>query len=101
MAIKKEQIIHRTECIPGIIRNEIFEYEDIVYTESFDDETGVRMYGHITMYGGVQVCLVGADGGIAMSMPTTWVTDRKSMLVLQDDIKRLDEFLCMVVENYH
>lgn len=100
MAIDTNKIVRRSECIPGILRNEIVELDDIAYTETFDDETGKRQFGYITMYNGVKVCLVGSDGKLSMNMPTNWVTNRNDLMKLQADIQRLDEFLSAVVKNY-
>jgi hypothetical protein len=101
MAIKKEHITHRSECIPGLIRSEVYEYKDIVYTEQHDDETGKMNYGHVTMYNGIHVCTVYVDGSIKLTMPTDLAIDHKGMMDLIADVQRLDEFLSVVVENYH
>lgn len=96
----KKCIIHTTERIPDIVRTEVYTYGDLEYSESFDDLTGTRMFGHIKMYKGIRVCSVGPDGVISMAMPTGWVTNHKDMMALIEDIQRLDEFLAAVVENY-
>lgn len=93
-------IVHRTERIPDILRNEIYELDDIVYTVSYDDLTGKRLYGHVDMFNGVRVCSVQEDGSICLTMPTEWVMNHKGMLHIINDIKRLDEFLTAVVDNY-
>jgi hypothetical protein len=94
------QIKHLTERIPGIVRNEIYELNGMKYVERFDDETGVRLLGEITMYGGICVCRVGFDGSIFVTLPTDWVTNHSGMLKLIEDIKQLDAFLTDVCENY-
>ena len=94
--IDQEKLKHRTERVPGLMRNEIYEYEDMTYTERYDDETNKLMLAHITMYGDVQACNVWEDGSINFVLPTTWAVNRRMMLILIDDLKRLDEFLCVV-----
>ena len=98
--MNKNQIKHHTKVLPGIVRNEVYEYEDIKYTERFDDVTGKRMFGMITMYNGVTVCHVHENGSIILEMPTNWVTNRKDVKDLVADIERLDEFLAAVCKNY-
>ena len=98
--IDKEKLKHRTERAPGFMRNEIYEYEDLTYTESYDDETGKLMLARVTIYGDVQACNVWEDGSINFVLPTTWVVNRKMLLYLMDDLKRLDEFLCVISEAY-
>ena len=94
-------IKHRTERIPDIARSEIYEFEDMVYTEMFDDVTGARMFGHVTMYNGIRVCSVHEDGTITMDMPTNWVTCHNDMVALSVDVQRLDFFITAVCNNYH
>lgn len=94
-------IKHRTETVPGIIRNEIYELNDMIYVESFDDASGKRLFGDITMYGGIKVCSINEDGSIQMTMPTDWVTNHKSMMDLIMDVKRLDEFIATICKQYH
>ena len=94
------QIKHYTEGIPGIVRNEIYICDDMRYVERFDDLTGQRMFGEITMYNGIKVCGVNADGSISMRMPTDWVTSHDSMMRLVVDIERLDVFIAAVCNSY-
>lgn len=101
MAIDKDQIIHRTECIPGLVRNEVYEYKDLIYTEQYDGETGKMMYGNVTMYDNVKVCTVYVDGSINLTLPTALAKNHKGLMWLIEDIQRLDDFLSVVVENYH
>ena len=70
--MSRPQIKHSTERIPDIVRNEIYELDDIKYVERFDDLTNKRLFGEITMYDGVKVCNVNEDGSISMCMPTNW-----------------------------
>ena len=93
-------IKHYTKELPGIVRCEYYEYEDLKYIETFDPLDGKRMYGDVEMYNGVPVCTVGADGRILLHIPLGWVHDHESMMDLMSDIKRLDEFLAAVCENY-
>ena len=95
------KIKHFTERIPDIVRNEIYEMDDLRYVERFDDITGERLFGEITMYDGVKVCRVNIDGSIALTMPTDWVTNHQGMVDLGIDIDRLDAFLKDVCKNYH
>lgn len=101
MAIDKDQIIHRTECIPGLIRNEVYEYRDLIYTEQYDDETSKMMYGTVTMYDKLKVCTVYVDGSINLTMPMDLAKNHQGIMWLIEDIQRLDEFLAAVVKNYH
>jgi hypothetical protein len=94
-------IKHKTETIPGIVRSEIYELDDLKYVERFDEETGKRLLGEITMYDGVCVCRVNADGAIYVTLPTDWVTNHRGMMSLIEDIKRLDAFMADVCQNYH
>ena len=98
--IDKEKLKHRTERVPGLMRNEIYEYEDLTYTERYDDETNKLMLAHVTIYGDVHACNVWEDGSINFVFPTTWVVNRRMMLHFMDDLKRLDEFLCVISEAY-
>ncbi len=100
MAIDKSKIAHRTEHIPAIVRIKIYEYEDIVYKEHFDDITGDMMYGHVFMFDDVHVCTVYKNGSINLTLPDGVAYDHRSMIRLSNDLKRLDEFLTAVVENY-
>jgi hypothetical protein len=101
MAIDKDQITHRTEGIPGLIRNEVYEYRDLIYTEQYDDETGKMMYGTVTMYDKFKVCTVYVDGSINLTMPMDLAQNHQGIMWLIKDIQRLDEFLAAVVKNYH
>lgn len=101
MAISKDQITHQTESIPGLIRNEVYTHEDLVYTEQYDDESGKMIYGTVTMYENIKVCTVYADGSINLTMPMDLAQNHKGILLLIKDIQRLDEFLSAVVKNYH
>jgi hypothetical protein len=93
-------IKHHSECLPGIMRQEIYQLYDMVYTERYDDLSEQFLYGNITMYGDVRVCMVGADGGISMNVPTGWITDHKSMMMLIDDLTQLDVSLSFISEQY-
>lgn len=95
-----DSLKHYTERIPDIVRNEIYELGDIRYTERFDDITGERLFGTITMYNGIKVCSVNSDGSILLDMPTDWVMNHKGMMDLVVDVQRLDEFIAMVCEKY-
>ena len=66
----------------------------------FDDLTGDRVSGSVTMYGGVRVCGVAADGTLIMNFPTGWVLGHKEMMLLIKDINRLDAFLAAVCKGY-
>lgn len=94
-------IEHRSERLPGIMRQDIYQLHDIVYTEWYDDLSGQFLYGHITMYGNEKVCVVGPDGGISMNIPTGWIQDHKSMMMHIDDLKQLDTFLCVISDQYN
>ena len=96
----ENKITHRTERIPGIVRNEIYELDDLRYTEQFDDVTNQRLMGYVEMYGNIRVCLVGEDGILSTNLPTGWVVSRKEMLLLKEDVDRLDKFLLLICENY-
>jgi hypothetical protein len=96
----KSKLTHRTERLPGVFRNEIYEIDDIRYTEQFDDVSGQRICGYVDMYNGVRVCSISADGILNTDFPTGWVTSRKEMLLLKEDLDRLDQFLCMICEKY-
>ena len=96
----KEKIKYRTEVLPDICRTEIYELDDRKY-EVMYDHTDKRVSAQVTMYNGTRVCYVTPEGTLGMTMPTGWVTNHKTMMLLMDDIKRLDEFLAAVVENYH
>lgn len=95
-----KEIQRRTEVLPGIFRQEIYTVDDLAYKEYFDDETGKRLYGHITMYNGVKVCNVLEDGTISLDMPLDWVVNHKLMLNLISDLTRLDDFLSMIYKDY-
>ena len=99
MAVDKS-ITYRTERLPEVFRREIYELDDMAYTITYDDLTGERMLGEVTMYKGIRVCLVGADGVISMNMPTGWVTSHKEMVLLAEDVKRLDAFISAVCKEY-
>lgn len=94
------RVKHYTERIPDIVRNEIYEFDDIRYVERFDDVTGERLFGSITMYNGVKVCSVNSDGSIVLDMPTSWVMSHKDMMSLVEDVNRLDAFIAIVCKNY-
>ena len=100
MIVTDKRIKHYTERIPDIVRNEIYELDDMRYVERFDDITGERMFGTITMYNGVKVCSVNSDGSIVLDMPTNWVVNHNGMMSLVDDVNRLDEFIAMVCKKY-
>ena len=95
-----DNLKHYTERIPDVVRNEIYELDDIRYTERFDDITGERLFGAITMYNGVKVCSVNPDGSITLDMPTDWVMNHKGMMDLVTDVQRLDKFIAMVCKKY-
>lgn len=101
MAIEKSQITHRSERIPEIARREIYTYEDIVYTELYDDVSGALVSGDVKMFGGVSVCTVYKDGSIKITIPTDLAFDHRGLMWLINDLQRLDEFLSAVVTNYH
>lgn len=101
MAIEKSQITHRSECIPEIARRKIYTYEDIVYTELYDDVSGALVSGDVKMFDGVSVCTVYKDGSIKIKMPTDLAFDHRGLMWLIKDLQRLDEFLSAVVKNYH
>lgn len=95
------KIKHRTERISGLVRSEIYELDDLVYTEQFDDISGQRLLGFITMYNNVRVCLVGEDGTLNVNIPTNWITNHNDMMDLIIDVQRLDAFISEVCDNYH
>jgi hypothetical protein len=95
------EIKHYTKRLPGIVRNEVYEFKDIKYTESFDDLTGERMYGTISMYNDTTVCHVNQNGSIGLDMPMGLVTNHNDMTNLISDLERLDKFLAAVCKNYH
>lgn len=101
MAIDKNEILHRSERLPGIVRNEIYEYKDIVYTEQYDDETNEMIHGNVTMFDGLRVCSVYKDGSINISQFPNIAVNRKWLMTLIEDLQRMDEFLSVVVKNYH
>lgn len=101
MAIDKNEIKHRSECVPGIFRNEIYEYKDIVYKEQYDDETNEMIQGYVTMFNGVHVCTVYKDGSINIEKFPSIATNHKWLITLIEDLQRMDEFLSIVVKNYH
>lgn len=101
MLIDKNKISHRSEHLPGIVRNEIYEYEDIVYTEQYDDETGEMIHGNVTMFNGIHVCTVYKDGSINIGQFPNIAINRKWLMKLVEDLQRMDEFLSIVVKNYH
>ena len=90
-------ITHYTKTLPGIIRKEIYECDDIQYIEEFDDLTGKRMVGEIKMYNGITVCYVTETGLLDLDFPTQWVSNRKDMMTLIDDLKRLDNFIAAIL----
>ena len=94
-------IEHRTESWPGVVRHEIYTLNDFVYTEMYDDSTGQFVSGDVKMFGAVSVCSVYAGGSIILKMPTGQVHDHKSMMMLIDDLKKLDEFLSIFCEGYN
>lgn len=94
------QIKHRTEGIPGLLRKEIYEHEDMTYIEQYDDLTNKKILSYVTMYGGVKVCNVWDDGTISLTMPLNWVVNQKTIRDLIDDLKKLDLFLAKINENY-
>lgn len=100
LILQSENIKHHTEMLPGVCRTEIYQLADIEYREMFDDLTGDRLSGSITMYGGVHVCGVAADGTLIMNFPTGWVLGHKEMMLLIEDIKKLDCFLSAVCKEY-
>ena len=51
--------------------------------------------------GNIKVCTVYPDGSIMLTMPTSQVHDHKGMMMLVDDLKKLDEFLSIICENYN
>lgn len=95
-----DNLKYYTERIPDVMRNEIYELDDIRYVERFDDVTGKRLFGAITMYNGIKVCNVNEDGSISMCMPTDWITNHKGMMELVTDVQRLDKFIAMVCKKY-
>ena len=101
MTIDKTQITRRSECLPGIVRYEIYEYKDIAYREQYDDETGKMVFGKVDMFGGVNVCTVYPNGSINVTIPTDTASNHERLMWLIEDLQRLDEFLSAVVENYH
>ena len=100
MNVNDKKIKHYVECVPGVIRNEVYELDDMKYIESFDDCSGERLYGIVTMYDGVKVCAVNVDGTIMLTMPTNWVTNHRDMMNLVVDIDRLDAFITDVCKKY-
>lgn len=101
MAIDRNEIVHRSEQLPGIFRNEIYEYKDIVYIEQYNDETNEMLHGHVTMFGDIQVCSVYKDGSINISKFPNIAVNHKWLMTLIDDLQLIDEFLSIVVKNYH
>lgn len=100
MEIDMSKMVRRSECIPGILRKEIYEIDDIVYSVDYDDLTGKMICGHVKMFGGIDVCSVYPDSSINMKMPQSVATNHKGVMDLIADIQRLDEFLSAVVKNY-
>ena len=94
-------IEHRTESMPGVVRHEIYTLGDLEYTEQYDDFTGQFVTGNVTMFGKIRVCTVYSDGSIMLTMPTGQVHDHKGMMMLVNDLKKLDEFLSIICENYN
>jgi hypothetical protein len=101
MAIDKSKLTHQSDGLPGIARREIYEYEDIVYTEMYDDISGELISGDVQMFNGVSVCKVYKDGSISFKLPTGIAYDHRSLMWLIKDIQRLDDFLSVAVEKYH
>ena len=101
MAIDKSKLTHRSDGLPGIARREIYEYEDIVYTAFYDDDSGELISGDVTMFNGVSVCTVYKDGVINITMPTGVACDHRGLMWLIKDLQRLDDFLFAVVKDYH
>jgi hypothetical protein len=99
--VNKSEIKHYTERLPGIVRNEIYECDDLKYIERFDDLTGERLCGTIAMYNNVTVCYVNENGSISLDMPTNWVTNHSDIMGLIADVERLDTFIAAVCKNYH
>ena len=56
--------------------------------------------GVVTWHGWQDVCDVGADGAISFYPLTDLISDRKGVIRLIDDLKRLDEFLVQINKNY-
>lgn len=96
----ENKLVHKTERLPGVFRNEIYELDDMRYIEQFDDITNQRMMGYVEMYGGIRVCLVGEDGILSTNIPTGWVISRKEMILLKEDIEKLDQFLLLICKKY-
>ena len=94
-------IEHRTESMPGVVRHEVYTLNDMEYTEQYDDFSGRFVTGKVTMFGNIKVCTVYPDGSIMLTMPTSQVHDHKGMMMLVDDLKKLDEFLSIICENYN
>lgn len=94
-------IEHRTESMPGVVRHEIYTLNDFVYTEMYDDSTGQFVSGDVKMFGEISVCHVYSGDSIMLTMPTGHVHDHKGMMMLIDDLKKLDEFLSIICEGYN
>lgn len=94
------KIKHTTKAIPGLIRHEIYELNDMQYVEQYDDATNTKVLAYVTMFDGIKVCNVWDDGSINLTIPLNWVVNHKSMCDLVEDITRLDQFIAMVNENY-
>ena len=93
-------IKHTTECIPGVLRNEVYTLDHIKYTEQYYDPEGTFATGFIEMYDGVRVGLVGKDGSVSVNMPCVAV-GHKTMTWVMEDLKRIDAFLCAINEKYN
>lgn len=92
-------IEHRSEGVPGIAYTEIYKLGNMVYTEWYDGVSRELLHGKLEFLG-ICVCLVNPDGNISFSMPPFPVTRHKDMMVIIDDLKRIDEFLSVISEQY-
>ena len=93
-------IQHRTQSLPGVLRNETYTFDDMVLTEHYDDQTGEFFLGEISIFHGLKVGTVTASG-ISLNVPMLGVTDHTSMEQHIRDLQRLDAFLTAVCKAYH
>ena len=91
---------HETKSLPGIVRIEIYESENLKYEETFDDLTGKRMYGKVFKDDDIFICYVGEQGNIEFSSLIPLPTNHKQLLDFIADLEKIDKFIADVCEEY-
>lgn len=91
---------HYTKRLPGIVRIEIHESENLRYEETFDDLSGKRMYGEVFKDDDTFLCYVAESGEIEFSTLMLLPTNHKQLLEHIADLGKLDKFIAAVNKEY-